>query len=145
MVREMAVNLNWQMNQIALLVLVGITAALLLLLFVRSALFFLLAVKSSRKLHDAMFESVLRAPMLFFDRNPVGEFCFFLNISTFREQLLIGLKFKYCVHMFYLPLGRILNRFAGDLGCVDDILPTTLFDVHSVTFALFQTTNSMLL
>ena len=28
--------------------------------------------------------------------------------------------------------GRILNRFSKDIGCMDDLLPPTFFDVISV-------------
>lgn len=41
---------------------------------------------AARKLHDAMLSSILRAPMVFFQTN---------------------------------PLGRIINRFAKDLGDID--------------------------
>jgi ATP-binding cassette subfamily C (CFTR/MRP) protein 4 len=40
----------------------------------RSFLFYILALRSARVLHDRMFTSVLRSPMLFFDTNPIGGF-----------------------------------------------------------------------
>lgn len=41
---------------------------------VRSVHFFHLSLSSSLHLHNAMFASVLRAPMHFFDRNPLGKY-----------------------------------------------------------------------
>ncbi|CAG9859551.1 unnamed protein product [Phyllotreta striolata] len=41
--------------------------------FSRSMLFYKLAMRSSQKLHDIMFKSVLAAPMRFFDTNPSGR------------------------------------------------------------------------
>jgi len=63
---------------------------------IRSVHFFIMCMKSSISLHNKMFESVIRSPVLFFDKNPVG---------------------------------RILNRFTKDIGCMDELLPTTFFDV----------------
>lgn len=39
----------------------------------RSLLVFYVLVNSSQTLHNKMFESILRAPVLFFDRNPIGK------------------------------------------------------------------------
>ena len=40
---------------------------------VRTIYFFVICMKSSVKLHDTMFESIIRAPCRFFDTNPVGK------------------------------------------------------------------------
>jgi ABC-type multidrug transport system fused ATPase/permease subunit len=61
----------------------------------RSYFGFRSTVLASESLHNAMLRAVVRAPVLFFDQN---------------------------------PLGRVLNRFAKDIGCVDDVLPMVLFD-----------------
>lgn len=39
----------------------------------RSLLVFYVLVNSSQTLHNKMFESILKAPVLFFDRNPIGK------------------------------------------------------------------------
>ena len=58
-------------------------------------MYFHLTVEASKRLHDDMVKSVIRAKLEFFDTN---------------------------------PLGRILNRFASDVGVTDDQLPVALFD-----------------
>lgn len=35
---------------------------------------FHILVNAARTLHNKMFQSVLRTPVLFFDRNPIGKF-----------------------------------------------------------------------
>jgi ABC-type multidrug transport system fused ATPase/permease subunit len=51
----------------------AIVAALCVSSMIRTVYFFVLCMKSSVKLHDKMFESIIRAPCRFFDTNPVGE------------------------------------------------------------------------
>ncbi|XP_046447926.1 ATP-binding cassette sub-family C member 4-like [Daphnia pulex] len=68
---------------------------------IRTIHYFLMCMISSIHLHNRMFQSIIRAPLLFFDQNPVG---------------------------------RILNRFAKDIGCMDEMLPSAFFDV--ITIAL---------
>ena len=64
--------------------------------------FYLAALKASENLHDEMTKAVIKAPVLFFDTNPVG---------------------------------RILNRFSKDIGCMDDLLPAKfLFTVQLLLF-----------
>nr|XP_020038729.1 multidrug resistance-associated protein 4 isoform X3 [Castor canadensis] len=51
----------------------GLTGATVLFGIARSLLVFHVLVNSSQTLHNKMFESILRAPVLFFDRNPIGR------------------------------------------------------------------------
>nr|WEU39104.1 NIES ABC protein [Daphnia magna] len=69
--------------------------------FIRTIHYFVMCMISSINLHNRMFQSVIRTPLLFFDQNPVG---------------------------------RVLNRFAKDIGSVDEMLPSAFFDV--ITIAL---------
>ena len=39
----------------------------------RAALFVLLMLNAARIVHNKMFARILRAPVLFFDTNPIGE------------------------------------------------------------------------
>jgi ATP-binding cassette, subfamily C (CFTR/MRP), member 4 len=50
-----------------------LVVALLIISFIRGFLFFRTSMHSSRYLHNVMFEAILRAPILFFDTNPVGR------------------------------------------------------------------------
>jgi ATP-binding cassette subfamily C (CFTR/MRP) protein 1 len=50
-----------------------------LLFFVNGALLYsLCVVRSARTMHDGMFNSVIRAPMLFFETTPIGQVMFFV-------------------------------------------------------------------
>ena len=51
----------------------GCSVATVLLSFARAILFYFICVNASRVLHNRMFASVLRAPVLFFDNNPIGK------------------------------------------------------------------------
>ncbi len=73
----------------------------------RAVVCYALCVNSSRVLHNRMFASVIRVPVLFFDTNPIGTTAYnnFVN-----------------VHLIVF-VGRILNRFSKDIGYLDDLLP----------------------
>ncbi|XP_016893938.1 multidrug resistance-associated protein 4-like isoform X2 [Cynoglossus semilaevis] len=51
----------------------GLTAATVFFSFARSLLLFYLLIMSAKILHNQMFDTVLRAPVRFFDTNPVGR------------------------------------------------------------------------
>ncbi|KAJ8787260.1 hypothetical protein J1605_005846 [Eschrichtius robustus] len=53
----------------------GLTVSAVLFGIARSLLVFYVLVSSSQTLHNQMFESILRAPVLFFDRNPIVPTC----------------------------------------------------------------------
>ncbi|XP_045152303.1 ATP-binding cassette sub-family C member 4 isoform X2 [Echinops telfairi] len=61
-------DLNWYLGVYA-----GLTVATVLFGIARSLLVFYILVHSSQTLHNKMFESILKAPVLFFDRNPIGR------------------------------------------------------------------------
>ena len=83
--------LEEQRSQTTLATYSGIVCAALCLAMLRAFLFYQVSLSSSEQLHDRMTLAILKAPVLFFDTNPVG---------------------------------RILNRFSKDVGCMDEILPT---------------------
>lgn len=51
----------------------GLVGTTLFTATLRTVTFFVLAINASRVLHNRMFSSVLRSPVLFFDTNPIGE------------------------------------------------------------------------
>uniref|UniRef100_A0A803WEM7 Multidrug resistance-associated protein 4 n=1 Tax=Ficedula albicollis TaxID=59894 RepID=A0A803WEM7_FICAL len=51
----------------------GLTVATILFGIIRSLLMFQVLVNSGQNLHNRMFQSILKAPVLFFDRNPIGR------------------------------------------------------------------------
>uniref|UniRef100_A0A8D3CPM7 Cystic fibrosis transmembrane conductance regulator n=1 Tax=Scophthalmus maximus TaxID=52904 RepID=A0A8D3CPM7_SCOMX len=51
----------------------GLTAATIIFGFIRNLAMFNLLVKCAKSLHDQMFKAVLRAPVRFFDTNPIGR------------------------------------------------------------------------
>ncbi|KAM6446472.1 ATP-binding cassette sub-family C member 4 isoform 1-T1 [Liasis olivaceus] len=61
-------DLHWYLGMYA-----GLTVATMLFSILRSLLMFHILVNAARTLHSRMFQSVLRTPVLFFDRNPIGR------------------------------------------------------------------------
>ena len=86
----------------------GLTGLVVVLCVGRNMLFFLLILRSSRLFHNKMFGAVLRAPVLFFDTNPVGR-----SGANNCYNHVMGITFT----------GRVLNRFSKDVGFLDDVLP----------------------
>ncbi|XP_068682854.1 ATP-binding cassette sub-family C member 4-like [Montipora foliosa] len=62
-----------QRNYITLLMYGGIVTVSLVLTTASSFCFFLTALKASENLHNKMTHAVIKAPVLFFDTNPVGR------------------------------------------------------------------------
>ena len=53
------------------------------LILSRAVLCYLICFAATSSLHSKMFKSILRAPVLFFDTNPVGEcITYVLQIAT---------------------------------------------------------------
>ena len=90
----------------------GLVCATLLLFTTRAVLFFETLVNCSKRLHDRMTIAILKAPVLFYDTNPVG---------------------------------RIMNRFSGDVAIMDELLPYVFVDtvqlfLHSAGTVIFTST-----
>jgi len=96
-----------QKNYITLLVYGATVTISVILTTVSSFCFYLAALKANENLHDEMTKAVIKAPVLFFDTNPVG---------------------------------RILNRFSKDIGCVDDLLPGKFLRAVQLCLYFFSAT-----
>ena len=83
----------------------GLVAASFILGIIRAYIFFLVCLRSSERLHDKMVVALLKAPVLFFDSNPVG---------------------------------RILNRFSKDVGCMDELLPLQFLSTIQLALLSFH-------
>ena len=105
----------------------GTTAAAILINFARTIAFYFICVNASRVLHNRMFAAVLRAPVLFFDTNPIGEqVSVFLCLCSLPVHSLICSSICLLSNSFSVPTaGRVLNRFSKDVGFLDDLLPFT--------------------
>ena len=73
----------------------GLVSTTLVLFIARAVLLFETLVNSSKQLYDKMTIAILKAPVLFYDTNPVG---------------------------------RIINRFSGDVVILDELLPYVFVD-----------------
>jgi ATP-binding cassette subfamily C (CFTR/MRP) protein 4 len=83
----------------------GLVASLIVFATLRIFLFVLLMLNSSRVLHNRMFGKILRAPILFFDTNPIGRVLNrFSKDVGFLDDTLIQISYYYLIvsRSFYL-------------------------------------------
>ncbi|XP_022093078.1 multidrug resistance-associated protein 4-like isoform X2 [Acanthaster planci] len=140
-----------------------------LVVFVRSFLFFHLFVSASKALHNQVFADVIRAPMQFFDKNPVGRilnrfskdigfmddllpatFSDFLRISldTIAYIILISTFNPFCL-AFTLPIVIVfflIRRFylasSRDVMRLEGIARSPVFSHLSVTLTGLSTVRA---
>ncbi|KAM7238072.1 hypothetical protein CapIbe_011030 [Capra ibex] len=94
--------LNWCLG-----VYSGLTVSTVLFGITRSLLIFYILVNSSRALHNKMLESVLRAPVLFFHRNPVGRILNRFSKDVGHMDDLLPLIFLDFIQTFLLMIGVV--------------------------------------
>ncbi|CAG0881126.1 unnamed protein product, partial [Darwinula stevensoni] len=102
---------------------VAIVVALFLLSIFRTVLFFHVCMNSSINLHSRMFKSVLRAPVTFFDNNPVGRILnrFSKDVGASDDVLpptasaslgvlsqLLGITVLLCIVNYYIVICTIV-------------------------------------
>uniref|UniRef100_A0AC11BXN8 Uncharacterized protein n=1 Tax=Ovis aries TaxID=9940 RepID=A0AC11BXN8_SHEEP len=90
-----------------------LTVSTILFGITRSLLIFYILVNSSRTLHNKMLETILRAPVLFFNRNPIGRILnrFFRDIGDMDD--LLPLIFQDFIQTFLLMIGVMVVMVAA--------------------------------
>ena len=96
----------------------GLVGGTIILAVVRASVSFHLSVQASKKLHDDMTQSVLRAKIEFFDTNPIGRILnrFSSDVGSNDDQLTV-VMFDFFVISF-LVIGALLSTVV--------VLPITL-------------------
>ncbi|XP_068840811.1 ATP-binding cassette sub-family C member 4 isoform X2 [Capricornis sumatraensis] len=95
-------DLNWYLG-----IYSGLTASTVLFGIARSLLVFFVLVSSSQTLHNQMFESILRAPVLFFDRNPIGRILNRFSKDIGHMDDLLPLTFLDFIQTFLQVIGVV--------------------------------------
>ncbi|XP_006879633.1 PREDICTED: multidrug resistance-associated protein 4 [Elephantulus edwardii] len=100
--RTETLDLNWYLGIYA-----GLTVATVLFGIARSLLVFYILVNSSQNLHNKMFESILKAPVLFFDRNPIGRILNRFSKDIGHMDDLLPLTFLDFIQTFLQVVGVV--------------------------------------
>ncbi|XP_045018394.1 ATP-binding cassette sub-family C member 4-like isoform X2 [Bubalus bubalis] len=94
--------LNWYLR-----VYSGLTVSTVLFGITRSLLIFYILVNSSRALHDKMLKAILRAPVLFFHRNPIGRILNRFSKAIGHMDDLLPMIFLDFIQTFLLVIGVV--------------------------------------
>ncbi|XP_043334219.1 ATP-binding cassette sub-family C member 4-like isoform X1 [Cervus canadensis] len=94
--------LNW-----CLRVYSGLTVSTILFGITRSLLIFYVLVNSSQTLHNKILESILRAPVLFFNSNPIGRILNRFSKDIGHMDDLLPLIFQDFIQAFLLVIGIV--------------------------------------
>ncbi|KAF6375882.1 ATP binding cassette subfamily C member 4 [Rhinolophus ferrumequinum] len=95
-------DLNWYLG-----IYSGLTIVTVIFGIVRSLLVFYVLVNSSQALHNRMFESILKAPVLFFDRNPIGRILNRFSKDIGHMDDLLPLTFLDFIQTFLQVIGVV--------------------------------------
>uniref|UniRef100_A0A5G2QUH8 Multidrug resistance-associated protein 4 n=1 Tax=Sus scrofa TaxID=9823 RepID=A0A5G2QUH8_PIG len=106
-----------------------LTAGTVLFGISRSLLMFYVLVNSSQTLHKQMIESILRAPVLFFDRNPTGRILNRFSKDTGHMDDLLPQIFQDFVQTFLLVMGVV--------GVMVVVIPWTVIPLISLGIIFF--------
>ncbi|XP_059740439.1 ATP-binding cassette sub-family C member 4, partial [Bos taurus] len=99
---NMMIILNW-----CLRVYSGLTVSTILFGITRSLLIFYILVNSSQTLHNKILESILRAPILFFNSNPIGRILNHFSKDIGHMDDLLPLIFQDFIQAFLLVIGVV--------------------------------------
>ncbi|KAB0342487.1 hypothetical protein FD754_019413 [Muntiacus muntjak] len=110
--------LNWYLG-----VYSGLTVSTVLFGITRSLLIFYILVNSSRTLHRKMLETILRAPVLFFHRNPIGRILNRFSKDIGHMDDLLPLIFLDFIQTFLLVIGVVGVMMAAVPWTAIPVLP----------------------
>lgn len=90
----------------------GLSILSVILLFFRTIIYFISSHLTARALHNQMFNSLLRAPVLFFDTNPIGKIEPHSN-KTKQNGKRIRFHFDQVVSLIGFPkmFHRLMNNY----------------------------------
>ncbi|XP_053272848.1 ATP-binding cassette sub-family C member 4 [Pleuronectes platessa] len=99
----------------------GLTAATIILGFARNIFMFNVLVRCAQALHDQMFKSILRAPVRFFDTNPIGRV---LNRFT-KDMGQLDSNMPWT----FVDFTQVFLQILGVIGVAVAVLPWILIPV----------------
>uniref|UniRef100_A0A3Q2QNG6 Multidrug resistance-associated protein 4 n=1 Tax=Fundulus heteroclitus TaxID=8078 RepID=A0A3Q2QNG6_FUNHE len=85
----------------------GLTATTILFGFMRNIILFTVLVKSAQSLHNSMFNAILRAPVRFFDVNPIGRVLNRFSKDIGQVDSMLPWTFTDFIQVFLQILGVI--------------------------------------
>lgn len=108
----------------------------------RAMYFFATLVRCSRQLHNTMFQSMLKAPMYFFDTNPVGELnaclkAFFTENKTLLTILFWAILVLYLSKQLLHTKTSLLVLISYLFGVVENDLSLMLKNISMTLSGLF--------
>ncbi|XP_058970255.2 ATP-binding cassette sub-family C member 4-like [Pocillopora verrucosa] len=114
----------------------GLVAASFILSIIRAYIFFLACLRSSERLHDKMVMALLKAPVLFFDSNPVGRILnrFSKDVGSMDE--LLPLQFLSTIQLVLLLLSSVIVPSATNPWVLFVTVPVTAMILYIARFYL---------
>ncbi|KAI4581551.1 hypothetical protein MJG53_009994 [Ovis ammon polii x Ovis aries] len=97
--------LNWYLR-----VYSGLTVSTILFGIAKSLLIFYILVNSSQTLHNKILESILRAPLLFFNSNPIGRILNRFSKDIGHMDDLLPLIFQDFIQRYFSATSRDVKR-----------------------------------
>ncbi|XP_070656012.1 ATP-binding cassette sub-family C member 4-like isoform X2 [Bos indicus] len=101
-------DLNWYLGAYS-----GLTFSTILFGITRSLLIFYVLVNASQTLHNKILWSILRAPVLFFYRNPIGRILNLFSKDIGHMDDLLPLIFQDFIQTFLLVVGMVVVMVAA--------------------------------
>ena len=125
-----------QKNYVTLLVYGSIVTLSLILTTASCFCFYLTTLKASENLHDEMIKAVIKAPVLFFDTNPVGRILnrFSKDIGNMDDQL--PGQFLFAVQLCLYFFSATILSAAANVWLFITCAPLTLLFIYLAKYYL---------